>query len=208
MKIAVINETSAGHRNADILSAMAGRGHILINAGMKTNGAEPELTYIHTGLMAALFLNLKAVDFVVGGCGTGQGFLNAAMQYPGVFCGLVLNPLDAWLFTQINGGNAISLQLNQGFGWASEVNLRMIFDALFSVESGIGFPPHRQKSQQDSRNILSQISELTHLKMSEIIQKLPREVVDPVMTYPGFFENLDFDSLPETPLKHVLGKWR
>jgi len=142
MKIAIINETSAGHRNADILSALEGRGHFIINAGMKTNGAEPELTYIHTGLMAALFLNLKAADFVLGGCGTGQGFLNAAMQYPGVFCGLALNPLDAWLFTQINGGNAISLQLNQGYGWASEVNLRMIFDALFSVESGIGFPPH------------------------------------------------------------------
>jgi len=116
MRIAVINETSAANRNADILAALHGRGHEIVNAGMKESGAQPELTYIHTGLMAALLLNLKRVDFVVGGCGTGQGFLNSVMQYPGVVCGHVLNGLDAWLFAQINGGNCISLALNQGYG--------------------------------------------------------------------------------------------
>jgi ribose 5-phosphate isomerase RpiB len=44
--------------------------------------------------MTAILLNLKRVDFVVGGCGTGQGYLNSAMQYPGVFCGHILNDLD------------------------------------------------------------------------------------------------------------------
>jgi hypothetical protein len=44
--------------------------------------------------------------------------------------------------------------------------------------------------------------------MAEIIEKLPETVVDQVMTYPGFFENLGFEALPETPLKHVLEKWR
>lgn len=55
---------------------------------------KPELSYRHTGLMTAILLNLKRVDFVVGGCGTGQGYLNSAMQYPGVFCGHILNDLD------------------------------------------------------------------------------------------------------------------
>ena len=109
MRIAVINETSAADRNADILAALDGRGHTVINAGMVKTGAKPELTYIHTGLLAALLLNTGRADFVVGGCGTGQGFLNAAMQYPGVFCGHILTSLDAWLFAQINGGNCISL---------------------------------------------------------------------------------------------------
>jgi ribose 5-phosphate isomerase RpiB len=37
MRIAVINETSAADRNADILAALEGRGHEIINAGMRKN---------------------------------------------------------------------------------------------------------------------------------------------------------------------------
>ena len=208
MKLAVVSETSAGDRNADILNALEDRGHQVINAGMTASGAKPELTYIHTGLISAIYLNAGAVDFVVGGCGTGQGYLNAVMQYPGIFCGHILTPLDAWLFTQINGGNCISLMLNQGYGWASNVNLRMIFDALFSVESGLGYPPHRRESQQASRDTLGEISMKTHLSMAEVIHHLPNEVLEPVFTYPGFFENLGFNDLPDSPLKAALTEWR
>ena len=111
---------------------------------MRKNGEKPELQYTHTGLLSALLLNLGRVDLVVGGCGTGQGFLASASQYPGVFCGHILTPLDAWLFAEINNGNCLSLALNQGYGWASDVNLRMIFDQYFSVEPGCGYPPHRR----------------------------------------------------------------
>jgi ribose 5-phosphate isomerase RpiB len=116
MKIAVINETSAADKNKDIMTALENRGHTIINAGMKKTGAQPELTYLHTGLLAAILLNLKRVDLVVGGCGTGQGFLNSVMQYPNVCCGLVQTPLDVWLFGQINGGND-SLHFP---GWAGD----------------------------------------------------------------------------------------
>jgi ribose 5-phosphate isomerase RpiB len=208
MKIAVVSETSAGDRNPDVLSALEGRGHQIINAGMTATGAKPELTYIHTGLITAIYLNTGAADFVVGGCGTGQGYLNAAMQYPGVFCGHILTPLDAWLFTQINGGNCISLMLNQGYGWASNVNLQMIFDALFSVESGLGYPPHRRESQQASRDTLANISTTTHLPMAKILSELPEDVIRPIITYPGFFENLGFDDLPDSHLKAALAEWR
>lgn len=208
MRIVILNETSAADRNADIMAALDGRGHTLINAGMKQNGAKPELTYIHTGLLGALFLNLHVADFVVGGCGTGQGFLNSVLQYPGVACGHILTPLDAWLFTQINGGNCISLMLNQAYGWASNVNLKMIFDALFSVESGIGYPPHRKESQQNSRKVLTAVSESTHLAMHEIIQKLPEQIVEEALTYPGMLDALGFDQLPPSALKEAIQKWR
>ena len=194
MRIAVINETSAANRNADILVALQGRGHEIVNAGMKENGAQPELTYIHTGLMAALLLNLKRVDFVVGGCGTGQGFLNSVMQYPGVVCAHVLSDLDAWLFARINAGNCISLALNQGFGWAGEVNLRFIFDRLFEREFGDGFPPHRSASQQASRTMLHRICVAAHRPMPEILARLPREVVEATISYPGMKELLDMPS--------------
>lgn len=204
MRIAVINETSAADRNADILAALDGRGHTVINAGMVKTGARPELTYIHTGLLAALLLNAGRADFVVGGCGTGQGFLNAAMQYPGVFCGHILNSLDAWLFAQINGGNCLSLMLNQGYGWAADVNLRFIFDRLFSVEFGAGYPAHRQESQRQSRETLTRVSALAHRTMAEIVTALPDDVLMPVLQFPGVQALLDVNTLEDAPLKAAL----
>jgi ribose 5-phosphate isomerase RpiB len=204
MRIAVINETSAANRNADILAALEGRGHEIINAGMTERGAQPELSYIHTGLMTALLLNLGRVDFVVGGCGTGQGFLNSAMQYPGVFCGHILNDLDVWLFAQINGGNCISLALHQGYGWAGEVNLRFIFDRLLSVERGAGFPEHRAAPQKEYRTKLEGVSAITHRPLAEIIRTLPDHALLPAIEYPGMKELIDADSIEDSVLKDAL----
>ncbi len=205
MKIAVINETSAADKNKDILTALGGRGHDIINAGMKKTGAQPELTYIHTGLLAGMLLNLKRVDLVVGGCGTGQGFLNSVMQYPGVCCGLIQNPLDAWLFGQINGGNCISLALNYGYGWAGGINLKFIFDRLFSLdEFGKGYPPHRQESQQQSRRTLKGVSAVTHRPLVEIFSSLDDSVIQPVLTYPGVAKLIDIDSIQDDDFRETL----
>ena len=73
MRIAIINEVSAQQKNGDILKALESRGHEVLNLGMTGNPNLPELTYIHTGLMTGILLNANAADFVVGGCGTGQG---------------------------------------------------------------------------------------------------------------------------------------
>ena len=206
MKIAVINETSAADRNGDILAALDGRGHEIYNVGMKKNYEKPELQYIQTGLMAALLLNLKRVDLVVGGCGTGIGFLNSVMQYPGVFCGHILNDLDAWLFAQINNGNCISLALNQGYGWAADVNLRFIFDRYFSVQQGAGYPTHRAEPQAKSRETLETVSVYTHRNMAEIVACLPDEIAMPALEYPGFVELLEVDSIPNPALKAAINK--
>ena len=201
MRIAVINETSAADRNADILAALEGRGHDIVNAGMRKNGEKPELQYIHTGLLAALLLNLGRVDLVVGGCGTGQGFLNAVVQYPGIVCGHILNDLDAWLFAQINAGNCISLALNQGYGWAANVNLRFIFDRYFSVEAGQGYPPHRREPQAQSRLTLKTISAVVHRPLAEIVAGLPDDVLNPVLEYPGVRELLKVETIDDRRLK-------
>ena len=87
MKIAVINEVSACQRNIDIIAALnAVTDAEVLNIGMKESTEEPQLTYIHTSYMAALLLNAGACDMVIGGCGTGQGFLNAVLQFPAVTC--------------------------------------------------------------------------------------------------------------------------
>jgi ribose 5-phosphate isomerase RpiB len=206
MRIAVINETSAAEKNIHIITALEGFGHEIINAGMKKNGEQPELSYIHTGLMAAILLNAGTVDFVVGGCGTGQGFLNSVMQYPGVSCGLISSPLDGWLFMQINGGNCISLQLNQGYGWAGDVNLKFIFEKLFSVEKGFGYPPHRREPQKQSRMLLEKLNDLTHKNMLEIIPLLPEEVINPVIGYPGFLKLIESGGKTGQPILSALQK--
>lgn len=203
MKIAIINETSAADRNSDIMAALEGRDHELFNVGMKKNGEKPEILYIQTGLMTAILLNLRRVDFVVGGCGTGQGYLNSCMQYPGVFCGHILTALDAWLFTQINGGNCISLALNQGYGWAADVNLRFIFDRIFSVERGCGYPPNRKEPQQAAIKTLEQISSLVHRSFAQIIETLPDAVIMPALEYPGFTDLVDVVSIRDEGLKQA-----
>jgi ribose 5-phosphate isomerase RpiB len=206
MRIAVINEISAADKNGNILMALEGLGHQVINAGMTRAGEGPELSYINTGLMAALLLNAKAVDYVIGGCGTGQGFLISVMQYPRVTCGHILNPLDAWLFTQINGGNCISLALNQGYGWAGDINLKFIFEKLFSVRSGLGYPESRREAQQASRFLLHDVNIITHHAMPAIIERLPAEAVQPVIDFPGFLETLELYGDKDSGILEALKK--
>jgi ribose 5-phosphate isomerase RpiB len=208
MRVAVINEISAADKNGNILVALDGLGNQVINAGMQKVGGGPELSYINTGFMAAVLLNARAVDYVIGGCGTGQGFLLSVMQYPGVTCGHILSPLDAWLFTQINGGNCISLALNQGYGWAGEVNLKFVFEKLFSVQSGLGYPAHRREPQKASRLLLRDVNAATHRAMPDIIESLPAEAVKPVVAYPGFLETLESHGDRDTGVLLALKKRR
>lgn len=204
MNIGIVSETSAGDRNVDLVAALEGRGHTLINAGMKRGGQDPQLTYVHTGLMAGLLLATKRADLVVGGCGTGIGFMLSANQYPGVFCGLTPTAPEAWLFSQINGGNCISLPLNYGYGWAADVNLRFIFDRYFSVTSGAGYPEHRKASQEESRKSLERVNRAVHRSWPEVITALDRSVIVPVLRFPGFLDILDPGTVGDTEIGEAL----
>lgn len=89
-------------------------GHEVLNFGMYSADDETQLTYVMNGLLAAILLNSKAVDFVVTGCGTGEGAMLALNSFPGVLCGHVTSPLDAYLFGQVNDGNAIAYAVCPG----------------------------------------------------------------------------------------------
>jgi ribose 5-phosphate isomerase RpiB len=204
MRVAVVNETSAVDKHPFILSALEDRGLDVVNAGMAEKGEEPELQYIHTGLISALLLAAERVELVIGGCGTGQGFMNAAMQYPGVVCGHLLTSLDAFLFARINAGNVISLALNQGWGWAGDENLRLLFDQLFTDARGEGFPAHRQEPQRQSREVLATISGVAHRPMADIIRQLPDGVVEPVLTHPAAAAVLDIPTIADAELRQAL----
>jgi ribose 5-phosphate isomerase RpiB len=206
MKIAVINETSTADKNHFIIHALSRFNFEIMNIGMKKADGEQELSYIQTGFLSAVFLNAKKVDLVIGGCGTGQGFLISAMQYPGVFCGLIETPLDAWLFRQINGGNCISLALNKGFGWGGDTNLEFIFEKFFSVESGTGYPEHRRIPQQKSMLQLRQLSRDLHLPFPRIVDEMDAGIVTQALHYPGVWESLNVDLISDRSLAAALNK--
>jgi len=200
MKIAVINEGSTKHRNGDVMKALEGMKHEVYNLGMKNIEGEPDLTYVETGLLTALVLNMKAVDFVVGGCGTGQGYMNMVLQFPGVACGLLMDPTEAFLFSRVNAGNCVSLQLNKGYGGiGGDVNLRYILQALFNDEYGCGYPPARAKIQIDARKRLEKISLATHHSMIDCLKNMDAEPIQRMLAFPGVLDFLK--TSPESELK-------
>lgn len=191
MRVGIVNEVSACAKNKDIVAALETlRGVEILNLGMKDPQEDHPITYIQTGLMSAILLNCGICDFIIGGCGTGQGFLNSVMQYPGVFCGLIQEPLDAWLFSQINGGNCISLALNKGYGWAADINLKYIFERLFQDPAGRGYPPARAQSQQESRECLKGISRSTHMPLDKALDIIDRALLAPIAKRDDFMEAL------------------
>ncbi len=90
MNIALMMENSQAGKNALVLEQLqavaAGNHDAVFNVGM-SDEQDHHLTYIHLGIMASILLNAEAVDFVVTGCGTGQGALMSLNIHPGVVCG-------------------------------------------------------------------------------------------------------------------------
>jgi len=160
MKIALMMENSQAAKNVTVLKELEGvaqpLGHQVFNVGM-SDEQDHHLTYIHLGIQASVLLNSQAVDFVVAGCGTGQGALMSLNIHPGVVCGYCIDPADAYLFAQINNGNALSLPFAKGFGWGAELNLRFIFEKAFTGEKGNGYPPERKEPQVRNAGLLNQV---------------------------------------------------
>ena len=125
MRIALINENSQAAKNEMIYASLKkvaeSKGHTVDNYGMYSADDKAQLTYVQNGILAAILLNSGAADFVVTGCGTGEGAMLALNSFPGVLCGHVVDPSDAYMFMQINDGNAIALPFAKGFGWVQNL---------------------------------------------------------------------------------------
>ncbi|SBT14855.1 RpiB/LacA/LacB family sugar-phosphate isomerase [Vibrio celticus] len=180
MKIALMMENSQAPKNAmvagELNNVAGGLGHDVFNVGM-TDENDHHLTYIHLGILASLVLNSKAADFVVTGCGTGQGAMMASNLHPGVVCGYALEPSDAFLFNQINNGNAISLAFAKGFGWAGELNVRYIFEKAFTGNRGEGYPVERAVPQQANAVILNDVKAAVAKDVVEGLRSLDQDLV-------------------------------
>ena len=174
MKIGLITEISQSSKNNIIYDCLKeSTNYEIINFGMEEQ--DNALTYVQIGLLGAILLNTKCVDFIVTGCGTGQGAMMSMNSFPNVTCGLIENDLDAYLFSQINAGNAISIPYAKGFGWGSELNLKYIFEKLFLKEFGGGYPLERKVSEQTNKKILDEVKKISHTPLIEILKNIDKE---------------------------------
>ena len=179
MKIALINENSQCAKNEMIYNSLvkvaSEFGHEVINFGTYNAEDECQLTYVEVGLLSAILLNTNAVDFVVTGCGTGEGAMLACNSFPNVLCGHIVDPSDAYMFMQINDGNAVSFPFAKGFGWGAELNLEYCFREMFSHGAGNGYPKERVVPEQRNKKILDEVKKITHTDMLTILKNIDQE---------------------------------
>ena len=181
MRIALINENSQAAKNAIVEKALRKvvepMGFAVDNYGMYAAEDAAQLTYVQNGILAAVLLNSGAADYVITGCGTGEGAMLALNSFPGVICGHVADPLDAYTFAQINDGNAISLPFAKGFGWGGDLNLEYIFEKLFCEPSGQGYPRERAVPEQRNKKILDGVRAVAFRDLCDILRELDRDLV-------------------------------
>ena len=162
MRIALINENSQAAKNEMIYASLKkvaeSKGHTVDNYGMYSADDKAQLTYVQNGILAAILLNSGAADFVVTGCGTGEGAMLALNSFPGVLCGHVVDPSDAYMFMQLN--------------------LTYIFEKLFEGEPGGGYPKERVVPEQRNKKILDGVRAVT-LKQDlvEVLKELDQDLV-------------------------------
>ena len=213
MRIALINENSQAAKNSmiyDTLKKVADtKGYEVDNYGMYSSEDSAQLTYVQCGILAGILLNSGAADFVVTGCGTGEGAMLALNSFPNVLCGHIVDPSDAYMFSQINNGNAIARPFAKGFGWGSELNLTYIFEKLFDGEPGQGYPKERVVPEQRNKKILDEVKKVTHVDMLTILKNIDQELLKGAIAGEKFkelfFANCKCDKMAAA-IKEILGE--
>ena len=192
MKIALINENSQAAKNEMIYNTLKAvvepMGHEVFNYGMYSAEDTNQLTYVQNGILAAVLLNAGAADYVITGCGTGEGAMLACNAFPGVLCGHIESPLDAYLFSQVNDGNCIALPFAENFGWGGELNLTYIFEKLFCAPGGGGYPKERVVPEQRNKKILDEVKKVTPHDMVSILAGLDKELAQGALAGEHFSE--------------------
>ena len=178
MRIGVIVPSTQSSKSELIVNAVreAQPEAEVLNLGCFASDVE-QYSYVEIALAIALLLHSKAADFVVTGCSSGQGMMLACNAMPGVLCGYILTPQDAYLLGRINAGNAVSLPLGLGFGWAGELNLRYTLKALFDGPFGSGYPAEHAERKRRDTLLLKQLKEQSQKDMAEFLAAVDKELL-------------------------------
>jgi tetratricopeptide (TPR) repeat protein len=97
--------------------------------------------------------------------------------------------LDAYTFSQINAGNAVSLPFAKGFGWGGEKNLEYIFEKLYCEEPGLGYPRERAAVMAKNREVLNSVKAVSYREFTDILKEIDQDLVK------GAFAGANFKEL-------------
>ncbi len=173
MRIGIIQASSQAGKNRflhDTVEKYAA-GAEVINFGCTAD--EPErYSYIEISVLAGMLLDSGAVDFIVTGCSSGQGMMLACNSFPGVLCGYAPTPMDAYLFAQINNGNAVSLPLGEEYTWAGYENCEATIARLFSEPFGQGYPKGEAERKLKDTLLLKRIRSDAQVPAARLLESL------------------------------------
>lgn len=183
MRIGVIVASSQAEKNALLYEAVRkyAAGAEAVNFGCRPEAAE-RYSYIEVSLLAGLLLASGAVDFIVTGCSSGQGMMLACNSFPGVLCGYAPTPADAFLFAQINDGNAVSLPLGEGYTWSGADNLEQTIARLFSEPFGQGWPKSEAERKLRDTAQLKELRRLSQVDAVGFLDRLDETLVAKLLT--------------------------
>ena len=180
MRIGVIQASSQANKNKMLYKAVtkyAPKDSEVINFGCTLEEKE-NYSYIEISILVGVLLANRTVDFIVTGCSSGQGMMLACNSMPGVICGYAPTPKDAYLFAQINNGNAISLPLGEEYTWSGIDNLERTVEALFSEPFGQGYPKSEADRKIKDSEQLKEIRKSGQISMQELLNKLDASLVN------------------------------
>lgn len=188
MRIGVIQASSQKSKNEALYRCTCqavennGRQDTVVNFGVFPD-QDASFSYIETALNISLLLSSGAVDFIVTGCSSGQGMMLACNSLPGVLCGFVQTPQDAYLFGRINGGNAASLPLGLNYGWLGEINLQCTLDKLFDGAFGCGYPPEEAERKRHDTEALKKVNAITKRTLTETLAQYDQGLVQKALRW-------------------------
>ena len=182
MKIGVIQASSQASKNSLIYNTVRkyAPDAEVINFGC-TEDEQERYSYIEISLLAGMLLASGAVDFIVTGCSSGQGMMLACNSFPGVLCGYAPTPADAYLFAQINNGNAVSLPLGEEYTWTGEENFEATIARLFSEPFGQGWPKGESARKLRDTELLKSIRRSSQVSPVELLSSLDKNVVESIL---------------------------
>lgn len=183
MRIAVIQASSQAEKNELLFETVKkyAADSEVINFGCRPDEKE-QYSYIDISILIGLLLAGEAVDFVVTGCSSGQGMMLACNSMPSVICGYAPTPMDAYLFCQINNGNAISVPLGEEYTWAGRENLEATIAKLFSEPFGQGYPRGEADRKLLDTERLKTIRKMSQTDFVCLMEKLDTVAIRKIMT--------------------------
>ena len=182
MNIGIIQASSQVGKNKLIFDTVKkyAAGSEIINFGC-TEDEPDRYSYIEISVLAGMLLSSGAVDFIVTGCSSGQGMMLACNSFPGVLCGYAPTPMDAYLFAQINNGNAVSLPLGEEYTWAGYENFDATVAKLFSEPFGQGYPKGEAARKLRDTELLKQIRRSSQRAAVDLLESLDGNFVQSIL---------------------------